>query len=304
MQLVPLILPIVGPDQRLMHSRAIRGLNKTPEDIQEFIIKTLSNSESIQTLRNWVFHEKQKVGTRLKFEWSLSEPSTFGSWAYLEKAQAGWERKMLRSLNSMCQELGIRLAGASQSSAAAQVYLQQGCPLGYRAQIWSLYLNAQKSDEDVQYYNQLKLRVAEDECMTDLLVCKEVQLTASNDDMHFVFCDYTYQVLLPFTRDSTVLEHFQSSLATPPRAIGKKATSSQIFPPSGVIPFHGFSMYVLPLCYLYDDPVTLYVIFRQLYIRYFYKLHTISNDLSVSLDWFSGPVMNSITGNTWTVFTF
>ncbi|THD20244.1 TBC1 domain family member 19 [Fasciola hepatica] len=116
--------------------------------------------------------------------------------------------------------------------------------------------------------------------MTDLLVCKEVQLTASNDDMHFVFCDYTYQVLLPFTRDSTVLEHFQSSLASPPRAIGKKINDSQVFPPSGVIPFHGFSMYVLPLCYLYDDPVTLYVIFRQLYIRYFYKLHTISNDPS------------------------
>lgn len=51
------------------------------------------------------------------------------------------------------------------------------------------------------------------------------------------------QVLLPFTRDSTILEHFQSSLANPPRAIGKKANVSQVFPPSGVIPFHGFSMY-------------------------------------------------------------
>ncbi|CAI2728595.1 unnamed protein product [Schistosoma spindalis] len=43
-------------------------------------------------------------------------------------------------------------------------------------------------------------------------------------------------------------------------------------------PIH--TLFMLPLCYLYDDPVTLYVTFRQLYIRYFYKLHTISDENS------------------------
>ncbi|CAL8091062.1 unnamed protein product [Calicophoron daubneyi] len=377
---------------------SIEGLQGSPDDLEETVFSSILNAQSYQELKNWIFQEKKKIIARLQHEWITSDPSTSASWKYLEKAQSSWERRMLRSLNSMCQELGIRLAGKrdpkqseailqnwselslvfnkpttikpvfgpkdllevlisirhpnvmypstihgddinnktfpywglfnlplkikdlpalsdfygsleisypqygidelfsssfalsreqeaedilrSNSSLAAQVYLQRGCPLGYRAQMWALYLNSKVTDADVAYYNQLKMRVAENECMTDHLICKEVQLTASNDDMHFVFCDYTYQILLPFTRDSTVLEHFKSIPASPPRAVGKGSTEPSIFPPSGVIPFHGFSMYVLPLCYLYDNPVMLYVIFRQLYLRHFYKLHTISNDAS------------------------
>ncbi|KAF7248443.1 TBC1 domain family member 19 [Paragonimus skrjabini miyazakii] len=396
--------------------QSVHNLEGNPKDLEKIVLELLPNTESYQGLKNWIFQEKEKVISRLRYDWIVSEPSTFGSWSYLQKAQASWERKMLRSLSAMCQELGIRLAVKrdpkqseailqnwtelslvfnkpsvikpvfgpkdllevlicirhpnmkyttrsatenssnmsfpnwglfnlpirvkditalseffsplsidqpqygidelfspsfglsreqeaeegrshlmgteaqiqklfysvirSKSSAEAQVYLQRGCPLGYRAQVWSLYLNVHVTEADVLYYNQLKLRIAEEECMTDQLVCKEVQLTASNDEMHFVFCDYTYQVLLPFTRDATIQEHFNTTLASAPRAITKQAHESMIFPPSGVIPFHGFSMYVLSLCYLYDDPVMLYMVFRELYIRYFHKLHTISNDCS------------------------
>ncbi len=38
---------------------------------------------------------------------------------------------------------------------------------------------------------------------------------------------------------------------------------------------------VSPLCYLYDDPVELYIVFRTLYTKYFYKLHNISPDEEV-----------------------
>ncbi|KAA3677279.1 uncharacterized protein DEA37_0012159, partial [Paragonimus westermani] len=322
--------------------QSVHNFEGNPKNLEKIVLELLPNTESYQSLKNWVFQEKEKVISSLRYDWIVSEPSTFGSWSYLQKAQASWERKMLRSLNVMCQELGIRLAvkvrfryilssstdhicrgipsrvkqsfrtgqsclsflivcfflyciychtpiepsvikpvfgpkdllevlicikhpnmkyttrvgtdnssnmsfpnwGSfnlpirvkditalteffsplsidqpqygidelfsplfgltreqeaeqvirSKSSAAAQVYLQHGCPLGYRAQVWSLYLNVQVTEADVLYYNQLKLRIAEEECMTDQLVCKEVQLTASNDEMHFVFCDYTYQV--------------------------------------------------------------------------------------------------------------
>ncbi|KAF8564838.1 TBC1 domain family member 19 [Paragonimus westermani] len=341
--------------------QSVHNFEGNPKNLEKIVLGLLPNTESYQNLKNWVFQEKEKVISSLRYDWIVSEPSTFGSWSYLQKAQANWERKMLRSLNVMCQELGIRLAvrrdpkqseailqnwtelslvfnkpsiikpvfgpkdllevlicikhpnmkyttrvgtdnssnmsfpnwGSfnlpirvkditalteffsplsidqpqygidelfsplfgltreqeaeqvirSKSSAAAQVYLQRGCPLGYRAQVWSLYLNVQVTEADVLYYNQLKLRIAEEECMTDQLVCKEVQLTASNDEMHFVFCDYTYQVLLPFTRDATIQEHFKTTLASAPRAVARQSYESMVFPPSGVIPFHGFSMY-------------------------------------------------------------
>ncbi|MEQ2243613.1 hypothetical protein ILYODFUR_008669 [Ilyodon furcidens] len=49
---------------------------------------------------------------------------------------------------------------------------------------------------------------------------------------------------------------------------------------SGVIPFHGFSMYVAPLCFLYNEPSKLYSVFREMYIRYFFRLHSISSSFS------------------------
>lgn len=38
---------------------------------------------------------------------------------------------------------------------------------------------------------------------------------------------------------------------------------------------------VVPLCYFIDDPVELYVMFKELYSRYFHKLHVISDDPQV-----------------------
>lgn len=50
-----------------------------------------------------------------------------------------------------------------------------------------------------------------------------------------------------------------------------------IYPPNGVIPFHGFSMYVTPLCFQYAEPVRLYYMFREFYMRFFHRLHSISS---------------------------
>ena len=37
---------------------------------------------------------------------------------------------------------------------------------------------------------------------------------------------------------------------------------------SGVIPFHGFTMFCAPFCYVYDDPVQMYFTFKAMYLRY------------------------------------
>ena len=34
---------------------------------------------------------------------------------------------------------------------------------------------------------------------------------------------------------------------------------------------------VAPLCYIYNDPIVLYFVFRELYMRFFFRLHTLSS---------------------------
>ena len=55
------------------------------------------------------------------------------------------------------------------------------------------------------------------------------------------------QVLLPFSRDTYVLEHFKHSSSSPSKSFIRGKLSipgfDVIYPPNGVIPFHGFTMY-------------------------------------------------------------
>nr|XP_060633843.1 TBC1 domain family member 19 isoform X3 [Anolis sagrei ordinatus] len=168
-----------------------------------------------------------------------------------------------------------------QDSAASQQYVRQGCPTSLRAELWALILNISSQPEDILYYEQLKSNVIQHDLLVDSLIYKDVKLTASNDDYYFVFEDYLYQVLLCFSRDTSVLEHFEYNSATPPKSYirGKHGMEEYavFYPPNGVIPFHGFSMYVAPLCFLYNEPSRLYQIFREIYVRYFFRLHSISS---------------------------
>ncbi|XP_038832034.1 TBC1 domain family member 19 [Salvelinus namaycush] len=171
-----------------------------------------------------------------------------------------------------------------QDSAAAQQYSRQGCPTGLRADLWALILNSTNEPEDVMHYEQLKAGVIHHDLLVDNLIYKDVKLTASNDDYYFVFEDFLYQVLLCFSRDTAVLEHFGYNSATPPKSYiqGKVGVEefAVVYPPNGVIPFHGFSMYVAPLCFLYNEPSKLYSVFREMYVRYFFRLHSVSSSTS------------------------
>uniref|UniRef100_M4A662 TBC1 domain family, member 19 n=1 Tax=Xiphophorus maculatus TaxID=8083 RepID=M4A662_XIPMA len=180
-------------------------------------------------------------------------------------------------LHSCLFSIAFCVVVVGQDSAAAQQYSRRGCPTGLRADLWALILNST---------NQLQLRagVIQHNLLVDNLIYKDVKLTASNDDYYFVFEDFLYQVLLCFSRDTAVLEHFKYNSATPPKSYlhGKVGDEEYavVYPPNGVIPFHGFSMYVAPLCFLYNEPSKLYSVFREMYIRYFFRLHSISSSFS------------------------
>ena len=79
---------------------------------------------------------------------------------------------------------------------------------------------------------------------------QDVQLTARNDDQYFVFEDTLYKTMLCFSRDSEVLAPVTIDRSAGGQVIhavlqGKPTTleNTLVFPPSGVIPFHGFTMY-------------------------------------------------------------
>ena len=170
----------------------------------------------------------------------------------------------------------------SQNNAlSAREYAKTGCPITLRSETWCKILGVGVDDVDRLYYEQLKQCVFQHELLVDSLIYKDVKLTATNDDQYFVFEDYLHQALLIFSRDTQVLKHFRSSSSTPAKSYirGKLGMEDYavVYPPNGVIPFHGFSMYVAPLCYVYGDPVVLYYVFREMYIRYFFRLHCISS---------------------------
>ncbi|KAH3840801.1 TBC1 domain family member 19-like [Dreissena polymorpha] len=177
-------------------------------------------------------------------------------------------------------KLGKKVLQA-EHSPIAQEYAKKGCPVSLREDLWSQILGINVDEFDVLYYEQLKANVIAHDLLVDSLLYKDVKLTATNDDQYFVFEDFLYQILLPFTRDTEVLSHFARNSASPPKSYirGKLGDEnfSVVYPPNGVIPFHGFAMYVAPLCYLYKEPVKLYYAFRAIYTRFFFRLHSISS---------------------------
>ncbi|XP_049825872.1 TBC1 domain family member 19 [Aethina tumida] len=163
----------------------------------------------------------------------------------------------------------------------AQEYLKKGCPRCMRAKMWSLILGSEVKEHHLEYYKQLKENVLQYDLMIDKLIIKDITLTASNDDQYFVFEDDLYQIMLCFSRDAEILKMIPGQPAFMQVVLkGTKSTTDNniVFPPSGVIPFHGFTMYAAPFCYLYEKPAELYFTFRTFYLRYWHRLHRICSN--------------------------
>ncbi|XP_065685139.1 TBC1 domain family member 19 isoform X3 [Hydra vulgaris] len=187
--------------------------------------------------------------------------------------------KWMKSENDWIK-LGNAVINKKTCSSARQ-YLKQGCPASLRKQIWLILLNIKIHDEDMLYYFQLKKSALEYDLFVDHLLRQDVQLTASNSNLFFVFEDLLYQTLLVFSRDDCFLNYLEELSITPFKYLIKDKIIEDRFntyPPCGILPFHGFSMLAAPLCYIYEKPEELYFAFRELYGRYFIKLHSISSN--------------------------
>ncbi|KAG8198112.1 hypothetical protein JTE90_020935 [Oedothorax gibbosus] len=208
---------------------------------------------------------------RLQFEELCSSIDHLGL-NILPFSNSEFSKKCLRERVS----LGKHVLESNQA-AVAQEFCKKGCPATLRAELWSLMLGVDICGAHKLNFKHLKSCVFQHDLLIDKLIFKDIHVTASNDDQYFVFEDLLYQILLVFSRDTSVTSHFELSSANPPKAVLRGTHTSVTYPPCGVIPFHGFSMYVAPLCYIYEDPITLYHIFKELYVRYFFRLHDLSS---------------------------
>ncbi|KAH8877104.1 TBC1 domain family member 19 [Schistosoma japonicum] len=85
--------------------------DEVSRDKIDHVYKLLLESGRFQALKNWIFTQKPTILLQIKQDLANDHYLNKScSCNYLKKAQMSWERKMLRSLNSMCNELGIKLA--------------------------------------------------------------------------------------------------------------------------------------------------------------------------------------------------
>ncbi|XP_029831828.3 TBC1 domain family member 19 isoform X1 [Ixodes scapularis] len=155
---------------------------------------------------------------------------------------------------------------------AAREFLKRGCPQSMRKVFWLKVLgvsSAERSDVEFEY---LKGKIVQYEFLVDQLVLKDVRLTAMNDVEYFVFDDTFYQIMLAFIRDTQVAKRLRGNK---PKESGDCKVPHL---PCGVIPFYGISLFVAPLCFLYEDVAQMYAVFREMYCRYFHKLTTVSSN--------------------------
>ncbi|CAK4755700.1 hypothetical protein LEN26_019247 [Aphanomyces euteiches] len=148
----------------------------------------------------------------------------------------------------------------------ARQYAKTGCPINIRPHIWRQALSV---TIDALYFEQLQASVQNSTLATDGLFLLDVQQTTDSSD-YFPFEDHLRSVMLAFSRDSQVASLAMLTIQTP------LVENGVVIPPGNVVPYSGLVMFVSPLCYLYDDPVHVYFVFREMYCRYWCQLTSIS----------------------------
>ncbi|KAB7498166.1 TBC1 domain family member 19 [Armadillidium nasatum] len=156
------------------------------------------------------------------------------------------EYKPTLSLSSERLLLGRKVLERNHGPMSKEL-CKQGCPPSLRSGIWHQILGLEIGDKEKEYFENLKNLVFEHDLLVDRLIKKDIQLTCSNDDHYFVFEDVLHQVLLCFFRDTEILRRFENSSGSPSLAVCRGSPlhpeTLVAFPPCGIIPFHGFTMY-------------------------------------------------------------
>ena len=176
------------------------------------------------------------------------------------------------------RELLGRRVLEQDDAPVAREFAKLGVPQSQRGQVWQQILGVRTDGRHAAQLAELERAALQHQLLADRLVARDVQLTAGNDDQYFVFAELLRATLLRFLRHTAPLQALAPLAGRPARACAAGAADTRLaYPPCGVVPFHGFSMYLAPLCYLTSEPAPLLFTFERLYTRYFVLLHTLSS---------------------------
>jgi Rab-GTPase-TBC domain len=171
----------------------------------------------------------------------------------------------------------------------ARQFAKQGCPESVRHQVWDLALQSDRFNPFELLVSRTipKLRAAV--AHYDLLIDHLLQVDTKhcqNHDNFFVFEDVLREALLYWSRDPWI----RKDISAPMFSKGAEDIESAS-PPNGILPFWGLSLYAMPICYLHSDSGHVYMTFREMYkrykhynLRYFYNLHSVTNQSGSLLD--------------------
>ena len=179
------------------------------------------------------------------------------------------------------QHIGQR-ALASRSVPVVLQLAKTGIPLGIRGQAWLAALQLAPSEREYMHLASLQRDVARVSLGIDAAVRKDSTFPI-HEEPYFIFAEAVEEVLLAFCRDPTV-QRRTAGVAGLPRVAGlNRAGTPHAYPPCGFVPGRGFSMFVFPLCYLYQSAHELYYVHRELWCRYWCRLHALSSRPSTLL---------------------
>ncbi|KAJ3053462.1 hypothetical protein HK097_004213 [Rhizophlyctis rosea] len=150
------------------------------------------------------------------------------------------------------------------------------------------------------YKTRTTTKLKENIILHDFLVDRLIHADVAriqNDDTFFVFEDTVRNMILFWLRDEWIgrnipktddidevdgtdsvshMAEFKKKVVQKSNEKSEWTMESQIQPPNGLLPFRGLSIYAMPVCYLHAGLDGAYMMFRELYVRYFHPLHTLS----------------------------
>ncbi|KAJ3217959.1 hypothetical protein HDU67_006987 [Dinochytrium kinnereticum] len=190
-------------------------------------------------------------------------------------------------LQSHC-DLGEQ-AIACNSLRSIRDFAKRGIPSHLRPAVWDFLLQSEwsddfKIDKSKQKGFHLKAQVMRYDLLIDRVILSDSR-QCQDDDSFFVFEDIIRDVMILWSRDNWIQRRlsdsnqFLGNYSVPMEESiikGQWSIPIESYPPNGVLPFWGISSYAMIVSFLHSDVESAYMTFRELYVRYFYHLHTIS----------------------------
>eukprot|EP00045_Choanoeca_perplexa_P002173 m.23299 g.23299 ORF g.23299 m.23299 type:complete len:579 (+) comp11363_c0_seq2:1050-2786(+) len=165
---------------------------------------------------------------------------------------------------------------AAGSHARLYELCQQGCLAGDRTEVWFRLLCEQDRDHYHLKYMALWRDVLDYSTLTEKLTSADARYVCNLSDVYFVFQDVVQEVLTVFSRDVSVATHL--GLAPLPSYSVSGDTKLPSDPCSnGVVPMRGHVLLVAPLAYMSSSTSKVYALFKALYLRFWWRLSTISS---------------------------